>query len=151
MTTKNQCSKTADRATKARRVRECKAVSPAVAAYHRLSFVRAREGKFWELPMPAEDAIAAACRNDDGTRNDRDAALYILGCRQGTSAALEYLEFLRAYPGSYSGGRMQRFVLSMIECERDGLLRGQVVGFFSTIDYALHCTACREQGRAGPV
>lgn len=66
----------------------------------------------------------------------RDVTLYGIGCDQGTAAAREYLSMLN-HCGSLSGGFLQNIVLDMLKAESNDHLRGQVVGFFHTLESRL--------------
>lgn len=72
---------------------------------------------------------------------------YSGGCEFGVWAAMAYLKMLRAEE-SAGPGTLQCIVLDMLEGSNgagprdgDGSFRGQVVGFFSTLDSALHSAA----------
>lgn len=68
------------------------------------------------------------------------------GCKTGKNLALIYLKHIRQHGGA-SGGYLQSVVLDMLgEDSRsmtpeDSALRGQVVGFFSTLDQVLDETS----------
>ena len=69
------------------------------------------------------------------------------GCEFGVWAAMAYLKMLRAEANA-GPGFLQCIVLDMLEGSNgagvgdgDGSFRGQVVGFFSTLDRALHSAA----------
>lgn len=66
------------------------------------------------------------------------------GCEFGVWAAVAYLKMLRAEEDT-GGGFLQHIVLGMLErnatADDDHSFRGQVVGFFSTLDGALHSAA----------
>ncbi|WP_339678272.1 hypothetical protein [uncultured Zhongshania sp.] len=67
------------------------------------------------------------------------------GCDTGTALANIYLKHLREH-GASSGGALQGIVLDMFDCECNDdpevtALRGQVVGFFSTLDHWLEGAA----------
>lgn len=101
-----------------------------------LSFVRRskRRNSNWHLPAPPSNYVEAQRVNSDGSRNSRDVALYGIGCTQGSAAAREYLSVLRTCHGDTCGGWLQQFALAMLDAPRDSLLRGQIVGFFTTIE-----------------
>lgn len=70
---------------------------------------------------------------------------YFGGCTTGQNLALIYLKHLREH-GSSSYGCLQNIALDMFDYERDpsdteDSLRGQVVGFFSTLDTWLNSAA----------
>lgn len=69
---------------------------------------------------------------------------YSGGCEFGVWAAMAYLKMLRAEE-SAGPGTLQCIVLDMLErnaaADDDDSFHGQVVGFFSTLDAALHSAA----------
>lgn len=104
----------------------------AASSFHSLSFVRrGRKVSNWYLPLPlgADPGVGA---------HDRDLAIYGIGCRQGEAAAREYLAMTRSssHPSTV-GGRLPSIVLGMLDAERGDHLRGQLVGFFFTLESAL--------------
>ncbi|ODC03038.1 hypothetical protein BFW38_05235 [Terasakiispira papahanaumokuakeensis] len=67
---------------------------------------------------------------------------YSGGCKTGESLARIYLKHLKTHHPDFNEGRLQSIVLDMCEVERSGhpeqeALRGQVVGFFSELEYWL--------------
>lgn len=69
------------------------------------------------------------------------------GCEFGVWAAVAFLKMLRAQKDA-GPGFLQSIVLAMLNGSNsaelgdgDGSFRGQVVGFFSTLDHALHTAA----------
>ena len=65
------------------------------------------------------------------------------GCEAGKWAAIAYLKMLRAEQ-DVGPGYLQCIVLDMLKRNQDAdtdAFRGQAVGFFSTLDYALHTAA----------
>lgn len=111
-----------------------------IDAFHRLSFVNhPKRGKannrasFWHLPPPPDNYVEAQRVNSDGSVNDVGTALYGIGCKQGQSAAIEFLDMVHDHP-EVGPGRLQYIVLGMLEADRGDHLRGQVVGFFSTLE-----------------
>ncbi len=66
---------------------------------------------------------------------------YTGGCNAGSAAAIAFLKFLRERvktEGTYGGGYLQHVVLDMLPHQpKNTELRGQVVGFFSALDYYL--------------
>lgn len=66
------------------------------------------------------------------------------GCEAGKYAAIAYLKYLRTREDC-GGGTLQHIVFGMLEQashpDNDHSFRGQIVGFFSTLDYALHWSA----------
>lgn len=87
------------------------------------------------LSAPPENYVQARCVNPDGSTNHRDVALYAIGCEQGKAAAYQYLE-RHNRAGEHDMGRLHYLVLDMLDAPRDSLLRGQVVGFFHTLEKA---------------
>lgn len=66
------------------------------------------------------------------------------GCEAGKYAAIAYLKYLRTQE-DYGGGTLQHIVLAMLDQaarrDDDHSFKGQVVGFFSTLNEALHSYA----------
>jgi hypothetical protein len=83
---------------------------------HRLPFVggRGSDGgiSFWRVPAKGG---------------------YVGGNETGDAAALMFLKYLRAN-GATPTGALQHIVLDMLPCHTDAALRGQVVGFFATLE-----------------
>jgi hypothetical protein len=103
-----------------------------------LSFVRFSKKKYsyWNFLTYPENYVEATRTNPDGTVNDRDVALYCIGCDQGKEAAREYLALVAAAKGYVraNGGILQHIVLDILEAPRDELLHGRIAGFFATLD-----------------
>lgn len=93
----------------------------------------------WHLPPPPANYVKAQCVNPDGSVNSIDTAFYGIGCRQGELAALEFVRYVRqrAFDEHLGMGRLQSIVLGMLANEHNNHLRGQIVGFFSTLEVHL--------------
>lgn len=96
---------------------------------HRLPFVGGTNGlgiSFWDVPKTGG---------------------YGGGCQTGKNLALIYLKHIREN-GGFSGGHLQSIVLNMFnsgahkhDSPEETALRGQIVGFFSTLDQVLDETS----------
>lgn len=110
-----------------------------------LSFIRrgrkADKLSNWHMPPPPDNYVEARRVQSDGSLIDRDCALYGIGCQQGKDAAREWVNYVQRREMD-CGGTLQFIVFGMRDDAPDGaLLRGQIVGFFTTIESLLEARA----------
>lgn len=95
----------------------------------------------WHVPSPPDNYVEAQRVQFDGSVLDRDAALYGIGYEQGKAAAREWMNYVQSREMD-CGGTLQHIVFGMRDDAPDGaLLRGQIVGFFTTIERVLEARA----------
>lgn len=120
--------------SKSKRTRNDKAMEERIAQFHELRR---------KLPFTSTD-LAYGQR---GWWTIPAKGGYTGGCQSGQAAAHAFLKYLRERARPFGGGTLQHIVLDMLGSEKMSVsLRGQVVGFFSTLDYYLGQLAAIDSG-----